>query len=77
MYYDTNCTEITIDRWNALMKGARKASYRKLVSRIKREIPDLYRELTLQYPNPYADECRQTRTHFILVHSAIEFFIHK
>lgn len=36
MYYDTNCTQVTIDKWNALMKGARRASYKRLVSRIKR-----------------------------------------
>ena len=27
MYYDTNCTQVTIDKWNALMKGAKRASY--------------------------------------------------
>ena len=59
------------------MKGARKASYKRLVSRIKKELPSLYMELALQFPNPYADECRQTKTHYILVHSAIEVFIHK
>ena len=58
------------------MKGARKASYERLVSRIRKELPDLYSELSLQFPNPYADQCRQTKTHYILVHSAIEFFIH-
>ena len=59
------------------MKGAKKASYKRLVSRIKNELPSLYTELSLQFPNPYADQCRQTKTHYILVHSAIEFFIHK
>lgn len=77
MYYDTNCTQVTFDKWNALMKGAKKASYKRLVSRIKNELPSLYMELSLQFPNPYADQCRQTKTHYILVHSAIEFFIHK
>ena len=77
MYYDTNCTQVTIDKWNALMKGSKKASYKRLVSRIKKELPSLYMELALQFPNPYADQCRQTKTHYILVHSAIEFFIHK
>ena len=59
------------------MKGAKKASYKRLVSRIKNELPSLYMELSLQFPNPYADQCQQTKTHYILVHSAIEFFIHK
>lgn len=49
MYYETNCTSITIDEWNALMKGARKCSYNRLVKRIEFELPSLYRTLTLQF----------------------------
>lgn len=56
------------------MKGARRVSYRMLVSRVKSEIPELYRALALNLYNPWADQCRQTATHFILVHSAIEYF---
>lgn len=59
------------------MKGARRVSYRRLVSCVKSEIPELYRELALNLYNPWADQCRHTATHFILVHSAIEYFIHK
>ena len=69
--------EISIDKWNELMKGARKCSYKKLIARVKKEIPSLYRLLALEFPNPYADECQQTKTHYILVHSAIEYFIRK
>lgn len=58
-------------------EGARRVSYRMLVSRVKSEIPELYRALALNLYNPWADQCRQTATHFILVHSAIEYFIHK
>ena len=77
MVYETNCTQISVDKWNELMKGARKCSYKKLVARIKDELPNLYRSLQLQVPNPYADMCRQTKTHYILVHSFIEHFIRK
>ena len=77
MYYETNCTCINIDEWNQLMKGARKCSYKRLVSQIERELPELYRDLCLNYYNPFESQCKQTRTHFILVHSAIEYFIHK
>lgn len=77
MYYETNCTQISIQKWNALMKGAKKCSYKKLVSRIKKKIPSLYDSLALQFPNPYAEQCQQTKTHFILVHSSIEYFIRK
>ena len=54
-----------------------KCSYRLLVARIKRELPELYHTLALQFYNPYAEQCRQTPTHYILVHSAIEYFIRK
>jgi hypothetical protein len=59
------------------MKGAKRVSYRRLVSRVKNEIPELYHALALNLYNPWAGQCKQTSTHFILVHSAIEYFIHK
>ena len=36
---------------------------------------DRYKAIKNEHPD--ADKCRQTATHFILVHSAIEYFIHK
>ena len=39
------------------MKGARRVSYRMLVSRVKSEIPELYRALALNLYNPCADQC--------------------
>ena len=57
------------------MTGARKASYKNLKRKIKSELPELYYALGLNFPNPQA--CKQTKTHYILVHSAIEYFIHK
>lgn len=77
MYYETNCTAVSIDEWNALMKGARKASYKRLVARIKREFPDIYEALCLNFYNPWEDRCCQTKTHYILVWSGIEYFFHK
>ena len=77
MYYETCCTLTTLDEWRRLMKGARKASYKRLVQRIKRELPDLYDALSLNCYNPYWEQCRQTKTHYILVSSAIEYFIRK
>ena len=77
MYYETNCTCITIDEWYGLMKGVRKCSYKRLVRRIRKELPSLYQSLALQYYNPFEEQCRQTKTHFILVHSGIEYFIRK
>ena len=77
MYYETNCASISIDEWYSLMKGARKCSYQRLVSKIKKELPDLYRDLCLEFYNPFEKQCKQTKTHYILVHSAIEHFIRK
>ena len=67
MVYETNCTEITQDKWRELMKYGRKCSYRMLAARIKRELPELYHALALQFYNPYAEQCRQTPTHYILI----------
>jgi len=77
MYYETNCTCISLDEWNTLMKGVRQCSYKRLVKSIKRELPSLYDDLALQYYNPFEKQCKQTKSHFILVHSGIEYFIHK
>lgn len=49
MVYETNCMEITQDKWCELMKYGRKCSYRLLVARIKRELPELYHTLALHF----------------------------
>ena len=77
MYYETCCVWTTIEEWQQLMKGARKASYKRLVQRIKHELPCLYKDLNLNLHNPFWMQCKQTKTHYILVSSAIEYFIHK
>lgn len=77
MYLESTCVGIGIDQWNELMKGARKCSYKRLVARIKKEIPDLYESLCLNFYNPWEDQCQQTKTHYILVWSGIEYFINK
>lgn len=77
MYLECTCADITEKQWERLMHNAKRMSYKKLVSAIKRNLPDLYYALGLNYPNPYSTQCRQTDTHYILVHSAIEYFIRK
>ncbi len=77
MYLECTCADITATQWDKLMRGARKASYKRLVAKIKREMPDLYKALSLDLNNPWADNCAQTKTHYILVWSATEYFIVK
>lgn len=77
MYLETTCVNTTLDEWNMLMRGAKPINYKWLVNKIKRELPGIYIELALEYPNPYADQCKVTKTHYILVHSMIEYFIRK
>ena len=77
MYLECTCETISLSKWERLMQGARKASYKKLVRLIKKEIPSLYESLCLNLYNPWENDCKQTKTHYILVHSAIEYFIRK
>jgi hypothetical protein len=77
MYLEYTCEQISADKWEELMKGGKPINYKWLVNKIKRELPYLYNELSLQYYNPWENDCKQTKTHYILVHSAIEYFIRK
>lgn len=77
MRYECCCADLTMEQWKALMKGARKCSYKRLVARIRKELPTLYERLMLDVPNPYAEQCQQTKTHYILISSMIEYFIRK
>jgi hypothetical protein len=72
--YETCCSNMDIHGWEELMKVARRTSYKKLVKLIKEQCPAMYENLALEFPNPWADDCKRTNTHFILVHSAIEYF---
>lgn len=77
MYLECTCEQISAGKWEELMKGGKPINYKWLVNKIKRELPYLYNELSLQYYNPWENDCKQTKTHYILVHSAIEYFIRK
>lgn len=75
--YETSCVETTQDKLEKLMDGAKKCSYNNLLRLIKRDEPNLFYDIGLNFPNPYASQCKQTKTHYILVHSAIEYFFRK
>lgn len=72
-----SCQDITLDRFNQMMDGAVPMDYAELKSIVKRECPNLYETLCLDYPNPYASEAKETPSHWILCHSMVEYFIRK
>lgn len=75
--YDTCCVGIDLDEFEKLMHNMKQCSYKTLINLIKCCEPDFYRDLNLNLFNPWADQCGQTRTHFILIHSGIEYFFKK
>ena len=77
MELQCTCQDITKQEWDKLMKGHRPMSYTWLKKRIKRSLPRLYDELMLDYYNPYESATYRTKTHYILTHSYIEYFILK
>lgn len=77
MVYESNCTVLTKEQVEEKMKGMKPISYRWLKNKIKRHIPQLYEALSLDFYNPYDYKCGRTKHYYILVHSAIEYFIRK
>ena len=77
MYLKCTCIGIGIERWNRLMKGNKPLNYEWLRRKVKKHLPELYDSLGLDYYNPYEKQTRVTKTHYILVHSSIEYFISK
>lgn len=75
--YEANCTEISINTWERLMKGHTRAN-KKLVVKVALlagviEKDEAARELRNPWYNPYHHY--KTKTHLIYVHSCIEHFI--
>ena len=72
---ELECTCVSASRFRVerLMRGAVRADKRKINRVVRVLLPDLYEELSLQYPNPYS--YYRTETHLIPVWSGIEHFI--
>lgn len=77
MWLEATCSTVSYEQWKSLMKGAKPINYEWLKKRIGKQLPMLYDALSLEFPNPYSSYCKVTKTHYILVHSAIEYFIRK
>lgn len=71
----SDCTSITLKQFDFLMEGAVKANGSKIRKMIKKQIPDLYESLALEFYNPYESNSKRTPTHYVYVHSGIEYFL--
>lgn len=77
MYLECTCVDITKKEWDEKMKYSRPINYNWLVNKVKRELPKLYTALSLNLYNPYGEQSRVNKDYYILVSSAIEYFIRK
>ena len=65
MYLECTCSQISIEKWKQKMKNSRPLNYGWLVRQIKKQLPLLYKELCLEFYNPWENQCRESR----LLHS--------
>ncbi len=69
------CISSGPEKWDQYMKGTVKANGKKIRLLIKKHLPDLYNELTLQFYNPYEKQCYRKEGLLVYTHSMIEYFI--
>ena len=67
------CVGVSIYTWERLMQGHTRANKAQIDRLVKQHLPDLYNDLFLNLYNPYF--YHKTKSHLILVHSGIEYFI--
>lgn len=70
--FETCCFCISKFKWMQLMKGAKRADHKAVDRLVKRFEPSIYKMLALNFYNPY--RYYRTENHFIVVHSATEYF---
>ena len=75
LYLECTCYDIRYRKWESLMKNHTRADYRKINKLVKIHLPDLFYNLGLDLcPNTFY-HYHKTKTHLILVHSGIEYFL--
>lgn len=72
---ECNCSQISQIKHEQLYKGAKKANGKKIRMMIKKQLPDLYNYLALDFPNPFESQSVKTETHLIYIHSATDYFL--
>lgn len=72
---ETTCAGISIDKYDELYTGAKKANGKKIRMLIKKHLPELYNDLCLNLYNPFEKQSVRTKTHFIYLHSATDYFL--
>ena len=77
MTFIGTCAEVSLKEWNDLMRGKKRFSYKTLCKMVKDEYPKMYVNLSLDLYNPWSKDTYQTKTHYILTHSATEYFFLK
>ena len=79
--FECTCEGIGTTQWDGLMKNAVRANVYKVNKLVKELLPDLFHALCLDekplkdlyWYNPY--NYYKTKTHLVLVHSSIEYFL--
>lgn len=77
MHLESTCIDMSAEKIQAILERSKPINYKWLISKIRKHLPELYSDLCLDFYNPYENQCRVTKEYYILVHSAIEFFIRK
>lgn len=65
--FECSCENISIHQWNSLMNEAKRAN-KKIINKV---VKDFFKDWDLN-KNPY--NYYRTKTHIIVIHSAIEYF---
>jgi len=68
------CSQIVGDEYDMMFQGAKKANGSKIRRMIKRDCPELYEAICLDFYNPFEYQSQRTETHLIYVHSMIDYF---
>jgi hypothetical protein len=75
LWLENTCAGISLREWEKYMKNTTKANGCTIKRLIKEHLPDLYKEIGLEWYNPYECNCVKKEGLLVYVHSAIEYFL--